>query len=937
MLAVPRRCGVNVLRRVSRPRSVQQPGFAVLVVASLVAISILPIYSSADSNGGLLFDANSLTLDGDGEVGEGSLWVNLTVMEMLGDHANATLQANLSTIEGVPATKSQVIAASADSTHQITLQFTDVAVGIYTLEINLSGDVDGAGVGPDNASGADWRVDWSGIVTKLRPLSVGLASTGQWDMVAVDNAGNISTNDSVRDGDNLSVAIPVVNYGDVNATGYLQWSFDGGSISSTAVNSPADMTTIFSIELGIVAEGEHSLAVSANFSNDADSSDNSATLLFAVGPPPLPRLNISLSSTTAAAAELGASVDFTLMLANDGEVDWSGLVECTTPDANSVVFSAAVSIAVGQSQNHTVNITATPGRFECVLKDGGRITTDSTVIVTFPFSMQAAEFTTVGGGGGEISIAGGPWHVGDVVSTNLLVYNDAEHDGTATLFLRHGSSTVSGPDIAIASGGGGLLVADVTVSATGDSVIEWWVSSLDATVSGELAGNFTISVLESQSLQPVFTSVVWDASSGISSAWTVELSPGIERVVGVEIGITVDGIDKVRQQYHMSVSPGQRAIVSQLGEFTGQGEVYVRLTPQEWLTSGSSEASMSIPAGRPILRLVQESETEPGSPVESTSVTVTCTLFNDGQATSKGGMVRLLDADGRVLDEKTSQPLDASQNGRSVAMNVSSWPAGQVVDIQCWWRVGDATMVADHSHISAAFKGEDEGIAGIFPLTFVIYGIIAAVVITLVSRLAYGWKNASPGTVAGATGQSGSSAASGASGTLSRKEKSAQKKAEKSAQREKRSAAARSTSSGEKTEVPCPSCEQKLSIPATFSGTVRCPSCRHEFDVSAEPDMELPAMVTSPGEDEVEDELEPDGSSDMGLMPRSRRGGRAGGRAVAKPTEPEPAEPETQVVVSESDILPCPECEVKLRVPMEKRPVRARCPACKTEFMAHSN
>ena len=59
--------------------------------------------------------------------------------------------------------------------------------------------------------------------------------------------------------------------------------------------------------------------------------------------------------------------------------------------------------------------------------------------------------------------------------------------------------------------------------------------------------------------------------------------------------------------------------------------------------------------------------------------------------------------------------------------------------------------------------------------------------------------------------------------------------------------------------------------------------------------------------------------------------------AEPEPAEPEPAESKTPVVVSESDILPCPECEVKLRVPMEKRPVRARCPACKTEFMAHSN
>jgi len=39
-------------------------------------------------------------------------------------------------------------------------------------------------------------------------------------------------------------------------------------------------------------------------------------------------------------------------------------------------------------------------------------------------------------------------------------------------------------------------------------------------------------------------------------------------------------------------------------------------------------------------------------------------------------------------------------------------------------------------------------------------------------------------------------------------------------------------------------------------------------------------------------------------------------------------------VSSKDDILSCPKCVSKLRVPLEKRPVKARCPACKTEFMA---
>ena len=40
------------------------------------------------------------------------------------------------------------------------------------------------------------------------------------------------------------------------------------------------------------------------------------------------------------------------------------------------------------------------------------------------------------------------------------------------------------------------------------------------------------------------------------------------------------------------------------------------------------------------------------------------------------------------------------------------------------------------------------------------------------------------------------------------------------------------------------------------------------------------------------------------------------------------------IVSSSSDILGCPTCSSKLRVPLEKRPATARCPACKAEFKA---
>ena len=103
----------------------------------------------------------------------------------------------------------------------------------------------------------------------------------------------------------------------------------------------------------------------------------------------------------------------------------------------------------------------------------------------------------------------------------------------------------------------------------------------------------------------------------------------------------------------------------------------------------------------------------------------------------------------------------------------------------------------------------------------------------------------------------------------------------------------------QKREVKCPSCEQRLSIPVEHTGSVRCPACTTQFSAGdVEKDEE--AIEQDPGEDASVD-------SSVTSEP------------VAKSLE---------------EILSCPQCDQKLRIPIERRPVRSRCPACRTEFMA---
>ena len=102
-------------------------------------------------------------------------------------------------------------------------------------------------------------------------------------------------------------------------------------------------------------------------------------------------------------------------------------------------------------------------------------------------------------------------------------------------------------------------------------------------------------------------------------------------------------------------------------------------------------------------------------------------------------------------------------------------------------------------------------------------------------------------------------------------------------------------------EASCPTCSQRLSIPGDHVGRVRCPACSNSFEVGVKEKIK------------VNDEA-----------PR-----------IEENSEKENLEKSAEVSsTSDTDILPCPSCDQLLKVPLGKRPVMSRCPACRCEFMA---
>ena len=94
-----------------------------------------------------------------------------------------------------------------------------------------------------------------------------------------------------------------------------------------------------------------------------------------------------------------------------------------------------------------------------------------------------------------------------------------------------------------------------------------------------------------------------------------------------------------------------------------------------------------------------------------------------------------------------------------------------------------------------------------------------------------------------------------------------------------------------KIEVQCPFCDQSLRVPAHHKGQIKCPSCTKQFN---------------------HEDLHKDSNKLINQLENS----------------------EILTSYSNEDLLDCPKCNQKLRVPIDKRPVTSRCPVCSTEFLA---
>ena len=714
------------------------------------------------------------------------------------------------------------------------------------------------------------------FVQKFSPANLVIESSSAWEIHSVDGdtlqeSGNLT----LRDGDHAWVMAIVQNTGDVDWLGNATLRMDGTPQSTYFTTVLGQSSTIVNFSIGPL--NESSINLDLEFSNNA-STILSDVLLVEVGPPPLSRPMLSIHGPISN-SELGESVNWTVQLNNSGESIWQGVLHCEFPDG-VVLLNMSTSLQQDEDLETNLTLTVRPGTFTCFANSQDRVHNNSVTTQSHVYDMAAGHIMRAGSDG--LTVTGGPFHVGDSIPLAILVHNGGDFAGSASLEIREssiGNGEAEGAwtrlDTRTLEVGSSLELSALFPSTiSGVRLIEWRIVSANSLVSEDCSGDISLDVQPSQSLDVELNSYQWTLANGLDVVFTTMLSAGESRPVLLEVGTSGASGELTQISIEVELTPGQRTLTYNLGHPPSSSFAWVKATPISWSSSALAEDQLSLVRPNPQLTVSIDS-VSPSTPTPGEPATVTFTLTNSGGGSSLEGDLTLVDTkhDGEVLWVETA-PLLESGTSVSDTIYLEAWPDDALVDLSLIWHTSDSKNSGFMSFTSQSLESSESG--NTVDWVAIVYGALAGLLIGLVTRTVMRARAGEP--------------------LLSRRERGGR------AAKPKKT---KSKSIDQKVEVECPACDQRLRVPSTFSGTARCPACAQTFPV------------------EAIEEIEQD---DVGHFSEEETS-----QLVDEDIVDEEQEKQSS---SSSDVIHCPDCEQKLKVPYNRRPVRARCPACKSEFLA---
>ena len=798
-----------------------------VIVVLLLSLALVPV---TNANGGVI---DSVSITGDGVVGSGPVDINITLTGVGGaSSASVNWSASLIDFEGniIDSDNGNILVDEGVLVY-VESMLGPAPLGFSNISVTLTGEVGSPGEGQSTT--------YSKTIQRLRPLDISLGSA---TISGVDSTGLATNNLTINDGDYSRIDVPVINDGDVPWNGTLNLTLDSDILPSQIVDIDPDSTMIYSFYSGQLNEGFRNVSAYLSGPNDSNPSDDNLSTQFEVSPPPLAELILNLYRLNE--PQPGSSISWTLVSNNSGESSYEGGIECLF-DGESIFFENA-SIPISGSTNMSISMISKPGVLVCT-SSGAR--TSSTSNATDTVVMSSAIF--LGAGHSSPSLLGGPWHAGDEVTLSMLLRNEGDAVGSASMRVSINGELQNGTSTTLEGGKAGEVNHKFSFASSGDKIVNWSVVSLDGAVDSNLSGSITIPVLPSQVIKMDIESVSLSAD-GLKIDWAIDLADGRDRVILITFGTIKDGLKDVSLVEERNLLSGKTFGSMVINAEEGQ-QVYASIAESGWTIGFGSipEDQMDIPDYSVIPQVTINPNTKPKVPAAGSEVTLSYTVSNVGNGFTPDGQIVITDVDGTVLSTVNVPALETSSKDLNSAI---TWPDGDNVKITVTWHVAGQSVSDEVMVTSEPMDAEVSEFT--IPWGGILGGLVAGMLIIFTIRM----------------------------------------RGEKAIPSEKKSKSKKSAVKDEKIEVACPSCDRRLRVPSTYSGGVKCPECDIRFDVEAK------------GETPEEEPTEEDEKSSSDILWSS----------------------------SDNDILGCPKCARKLKVPYEKRPAKARCPACETIFEARA-
>jgi ribosomal protein L37AE/L43A len=474
-------------------------------------------------------------------------------------------------------------------------------------------------------------------------------------------------------------------------------------------------------------------------------------------------------------------------------------------------------------------------------------------------------------GSEKISIIGQPIHLGDSVKASILIHNEGDARDSVRLEVSGMNNSVwLGDFVQIDSGSSREIFVSFSPLNVGNNEFNWSVYSPRGGVDSNLNGSFNVEVRNQQSLQILSNSYSWTSEEGLKVMPIIFLSEGNSRVISINI---FDNTDKnnLLQSLKLSLDHGSRIVHFDLGNPITDN-ILIEVIPISWIPNISDSKNYSTIFVNPPYTSVEITIDNfyPKNPVKYENISFEYTIINNGNSKINSGLIRLKLSDQTIIYEENFLSLlpDATYSGKII---IKEWKYSYSANLSINFISGDY-QTSNWVLIESTNSPEASGLP--FDVYAVSYGSIAGLAIVIMAKIIISAiSNRTPSTV---------------NNSKLRPPKESRLVTKNLKKQQKR-------------EVICPLCEQRLNVPSSHEGIVKCPSCESNFEVQSVEDK------SQEKDNFLQEKME---SEDIEItIPSSSSSG---------------------------DMLDCPACEQKLRVLESKRPVRARCPACKCEFMALS-